>query len=201
LDTRILQEAFLEKKILNLKKLGLAKISQRVDSEVIELIDLINSFEEYYTTSSCAGRFVILSKNSFRGKYTAEFVFKTHSPKEILFEKVKNAINQDFIGYLYLNVEPPTFHIACNNLENAIRLHQIAIDENIGYSMFKTIKKSIIVEVRGTGMIQMPIGFQGNLFVSDEYLQEILKLSNEILTNEQARIFQFQNKLINLKNI
>lgn len=201
MDTRILQEAFLEKKILNLKKLGLAKISQRVDSEVIELIDLINSFEEYYTTSSCAGRFVILSKNSFRGKYTAEFVFKTHSPKEILFEKVKNAINQDFIGYLYLNVEPPTFHIACNNLENAIRLHQIAIDENIGYSMFKTIKKSIIVEVRGTGMIQMPIGFQGNLFVSDEYLQEILKLSNEILTNEQARIFQFQNKLINLKNI
>lgn len=191
---RILPKVFDEKKRLALKKLEEALQEQRVDLEVLDLINTINSFDNYYTTSSCAGRFVILAKNSFRGKYTAEFVYKTHSPP-VDIQIVKESLEKEFEGYLYINVEPPTFHIACRTLDDAIALHQMAVDYNIGYSMFKTIKKSIVVEIRGTGMLQIPIGLYNKVFLSEGYLEHIISLSNEILTDEQSRIKKFEQNL------
>lgn len=194
MDVIFLDQAFFDKKKLALKKLQEAINEEKVDVGVLDLINIINSYEQYYTTSSCAGRFVVLSKSSFRGKYTADFVYKTHSPPVDL-PKVIEAVLKPFEGYLYINIEPPTYHIACKTLEDAIKLHQLAIDNNIGYSMFKTIKKSIIVEIRGTGNLSIPIGFQGKLYVSNEYLEHVRNLSNEILSSEQARIKKFENKI------
>lgn len=175
-------------------KLEVAIQEQKADEDVLPLVRLLNSFEQYYTTSSCAGRFVILSKGSFRGKYTSKFVYKTHKPPVDL-EKVKQVLKEQFEGYLYINVEPPTFHIACKSLDAAIELHQLAIESNIGYSMFKTIKKSIVVEVRGTGMLQIPIGIDNRILVSEEYVEEIISLANEILLSEQSRIRKFENEI------
>lgn len=184
-------QVFQKKKILAMHKLDIAIQEQKADVDVLSLVHLLNSFDQYYTTSSCAGRFVVLSKGSFRGKYSSKFVYKTHNPPVDL-TKVREVLKEHFEGYLYINVEPPTFHIACKSLEAAIELHQLAIDSNIGYSMFKTIKKSIVVEVRGTGMLQIPIGKNNKIFVSDEYIEEIISLANEILTSEQARIKKFE---------
>ena len=71
----------------------------------------------------------------------------------------------------------------------------MAVDYNIGYSMFKTIKKSIVVEIRGTGMLQIPIGLYNKVFLSEGYLEHIISLSNEILTDEQSRIKKFEQNL------
>ena len=196
----ISSQIFKEKKRLALNKLEEALKEKKVDLGVIEFINKINSFENYYTTSSCAGRFVILSKSSFRGKYTADFVFKTHTPP-INIEQVKLVVKKSFENYLYINLEPPTFHICCNTLSDAIVLHQMAIDNNIGYSMFKTLKKSIVVEIRGTGMLQIPIGFKGRVLVNDDYLEHTIQLCNQILSDEQSRFQKFQNKLLLLKDL
>ena len=192
-----LEQVFQNKKKLALQKLAKAIDEKKFDIEVLDFVNILNSHDQYYTTSSCAGRFVILSKSSFRGKYTSYFVFKSHSPP-IDFRLVLQALKQPFSGYLYINVEPPTFHVACKTIEDAIQLHQSAIDSNIGYSMFKTIKKSIVVEIRGTGMLYIPIGFNSTILVSDDYIKHIIQLSNEILTDEQARIKKFEIKLSSL---
>ena len=194
LDVILLEQAFHDKKTLALSKLQEAIEDKKVDVEVLDLVHLINSYDQYYTTSSCAGRFVILSKGSFRGKYSSRFVFKTHSPPINKLE-VQEALSLPFENYLYINVEPPTFHVACRTLEDAILLHQLAIDSNIGYSMFKTIKKSIVVEIRGTGNLAVPIAFESKLLVSEEYLTNVISLSNDILTSEQSRIEHFKEQL------
>lgn len=193
-----LPQVFKEKKIQALTKLEQAITENKADEEILSLVHKINSFDKYYTTSSCAGRFVILSKNSFRGKYTSRFVFKTHSPP-VELKDIREALKEPFEGHLYINVEPPTLHIGCDSLESAITLHQLAIDSGVGYSMFKTIKKTIIVEVRGTGSLQIPIGKQNVIYPTTEYLDYILELSNEILTSEQARIKIFEEALTKLK--
>ena len=192
-----LERVFDEKKTIALAKLQVAITENKVDIEVLDLIHTVNKFNQYYTTSSCAGRFVLLSKGSFRGKYTSHFVYKTHSPPLNKVE-IQKALTQRFDSYLYINVEPPTFHIACKTLDDAINLHQLAIDSGIGYSMFKTIKKSIVVEIRGTGMLSIPVGLENKIFISDEYLDYIIKLSTEILSSEQARLKNFEKKLPNL---
>ena len=194
MDVTLLEQAFHDKKTLALTKLQDAIEAKKVDVEVLDLVHQINSYNQYYTTSSCAGRFVLLTKGSFRGKYSSRFVFKTHTPP-VSYQAVQQALNQPFNEYLYVNVEPPTFHVACQTLEDAIMLHQGAINSNIGYSMFKTIKKSIIVEIRGTGMLAVPIGFKGKIVISGEYLTHVIELANEILISEQSRIKNFEKEL------
>ncbi len=194
LDVILLDQAFVDKKKLALKKLQEAIDERKVDFGVLDFINAVNSYEQYYTTSSCAGRFVILTKGSFRGKYSSHFVYKTHTPP-INLQKVIEALEKPFEGFCYLNLEPPTFHVACKTLEDAVTLHQLSIDSNIGYSMFKTIKKSIIVEIRGTGNLSIPIGFNGKIYVTNEYLEQVVNLSNEILVDEQLRMKNFENHL------
>lgn len=187
---------FDSKKEIALNKLSQAISENKVDLGVLALVHLINSFSNYYTTSSCAGRIVILSKDNFRGKYSATFIFKKHSA--VTFGEIKQIfLNDKPINYtlLYLNVEPPTIHIASRSLTDAIAIHQLALTSRLGYSMFKTVKKTIIVEVRGTGLLQIPIGRNNELLISDSYLKFLLNHANEILIQEQERLIKFQELL------
>jgi tRNA wybutosine-synthesizing protein 3 len=185
---------FTNKKKIALHKLETALSENKVDLEVLELINLINALDNYYTTSSCAGRIVILSKNSFRGKYSASFLFKKHDL--VSFNEIDSVLRDlpDFV-LLYLNVEPPTFHIAASSINHAIFLHQMALDSGLGYSMFKTIKKSIVIEVRGTGMLQIPIGHNNKVFIEPPYLKFVLDHGNEILKQEQNRVKLFKERI------
>ena len=193
-----MNETFQIKKKIALEKLNQALELKRVDLEVLDLINLINSFPDYYTTSSCAGRIVILTKDSFRGKYSANFVFKKHGITSFdeLHSSLEPASLNDY-KKMYFNVEPPTFHIAAKSLEDAIKIHELAISSEVamGYSMFKTIKKTIVVEIRGTGMLQVPIGQDNQLKIDNEYLKFILELGNNILADEQKRMSNLYNEL------
>ena len=173
----------------------------KVDLEILHVINRINEFAQYYSTSSCAGRIVLLSKANFRGKYTAEFVYKNHSPlnPEAIIE-LKNSMKRPFAGQLYFNVEPPTYHVVCNTFEDAMQIHQLALEVALGYSMFKSIKKSIVVEIRGTGLLQVPIGLDNKVYITDEHLDFILALGNEVLSSEQDRVKKLYEGLILIEN-
>ncbi|PKM92256.1 MAG: hypothetical protein CVU81_01485 [Euryarchaeota archaeon HGW-Euryarchaeota-1] len=51
---------FDKQKQTNLKKFELAQTQNLADKDVIPICDFINSLENFYTTSSCAGRIVIM---------------------------------------------------------------------------------------------------------------------------------------------
>lgn len=199
IERNVVYIVFSRKKEIALDKLALALNENVVDIEIIDLINIINKFDEYYTTSSCAGRIVILSKDNFRGKYSAKFLFKTHSPLTSI-DAIHDVLKMEFSGQLHYNVEPPTFHIAAKTLEGAIKIHDLAINSSLGYSMFKTIKKSIIVELRGTGQLQMPIGLNNKILINKDHLEFVFKLGNDILSSEQERIRTFQDQISNWKN-
>ena len=61
----------------------------RVDEELIEFLKEFNKKENYYTTSSCAGRIIILLDKGKKGE--SKIVAKWH--REISFEEfIKNLI-------------------------------------------------------------------------------------------------------------
>ena len=51
---------FFEAKKSALNKLDQAMIEKKVDSSIIPLLDIINKSDDYYTSSSCAGRIVLI---------------------------------------------------------------------------------------------------------------------------------------------
>ena len=77
----------------NNKKTFLAKIDRSrkgsIDQEIISLVKLINSKKNYYTTSSCSGRIVLIKKRSEK-KQDAEWLFVSH--KKVKPNQIKDAI-------------------------------------------------------------------------------------------------------------
>jgi len=73
-----LESDFLENKKNALQKLDKAKIENKVDIGILPILDIINSLNEYYTTSSCFGRIVLLELPVIGDKKNAKFIGKWH---------------------------------------------------------------------------------------------------------------------------
>src|SRR3989338_3650981 len=62
-----------------------------IDKDVIPLIEEINSKNDYYTTSSCAGRIILLEMKS-RKKNECSWIFTKHD--KVKFKEIDNALKK-----------------------------------------------------------------------------------------------------------
>jgi len=73
-----LESDFLGNKKNALQKLKIARSENKVDIDILPVIDILNSSNEYYTTSSCFGRIVLLELPVIGDKKNAKFIGKWH---------------------------------------------------------------------------------------------------------------------------
>ncbi len=151
-----------------LEKLKNAKKENLVDKGIIPLIDIINSNNNYYTSSSCYGRIVVLELPDLGDKKNAVFLGKWH--KEIKPEDVFLALDKSSNkGQLWFLAQSPIIHVHSININSADQLVKIAVNCGFKHSSFKTSKKNIIVEIVSTERIDAPIGLNGELYCDKNY--------------------------------
>ncbi|MEK6845980.1 MAG: hypothetical protein AABY26_04420, partial [Nanoarchaeota archaeon] len=104
---------------LNNKKTFLAKLDKskkgEVDEKIIPLLNIINSKEDYYTTSSCSGR-VYLWRGSEK-KNEMEWLNVSHELIDENFFELKN-----YDGLIWMRLEDMILHVCCTDLESANKL-------------------------------------------------------------------------------
>ena len=86
-----------------------------VDKDIKEIINIINSRKDYYTTSSCSGRIVLLER-LFRKKNESNWIFVKHY--KIKFNEIKNHLKNKIKNEIWFNIKIPLmFHkwFKCNN--------------------------------------------------------------------------------------
>ena len=84
------------------------------DNKIKKICNLINKNPQYYTTSSCSGRIIIMIDNEKKAKDLFKFVSHNKvNSKELLNEinKIKTKENIKF------KQEPMILHIACEKIE------------------------------------------------------------------------------------
>ena len=194
---KIILIIFDTKKKIALEKLTIATKGKQVDIAVIPILSIINQLSNYYTTSSCAGRVTVISKATVRSKHSVIFLLKTHELPTL--KEVRESLRQSLDGQIWFNLEPPVFHIGTRTLLDAKNIHRLSLEAGMGLSMIKTIARSIIVETRGTGRIEMPIGFEGVVVINDHHLKKIVSLSRVILKEEQEKLEIFKNSLSDIE--
>src|SRR3972149_12258512 len=82
-----------------------------IDRPIERLVKKINSSDNYYTTSSCSGRIMVLAEG--KKKNEAQWLFVSHEKVSSL--KLKNIPKEK----LWLKFEPMILHVACRTLEDA----------------------------------------------------------------------------------
>ncbi|XP_033261867.2 tRNA wybutosine-synthesizing protein 3 homolog isoform X2 [Orcinus orca] len=143
-----------------------------VDEDVVELVQLLNGREQFFTTSSCAGRIILLDRGingSEVQKQNCCWLLVTHKPcvKDDVIVALKKA-NGDAI----LKFEPLVLHVQCRQLQDAQ-----------------------ILAVRSTHGLEVPLTHKGKLMVTEEYINFLIKIANQKMEENKKRIERFYNCL------
>ena len=178
---------FEEQKERAMKGLRKALAEDKVDKDVIPLLKRINALDNYFTTSSCSGRISIMEMPYFGDKVNSVWLGKWH--REVTAEEVLEAIGKHKSGQLWFLVRSPILHVAARTMEDVVELLNLAIGLGFKYSNIKSVShKKLLVEIRSTERMDVPLGEDGELWVDEEYTERIVSLAN-------AQVRRFKGKL------
>jgi len=182
---------FEEQKEKAMEGLRKALAEDKVDRDIIPLLEKINSLDNYFTTSSCSGRISVMEMPHFGDKLNSVWLGKWH--REVTVEEVLEAIEKHKTGQLWFLVRSPILHVAARTMEDAVRLLNLSIGLGFKYSSIKSVShKKLLVEIRSTERMDVPLGENGELWVSEEYIERIVDLAN-------AQVRRFKGKLRRLE--
>jgi tRNA wybutosine-synthesizing protein 3 len=169
---------FEERKQMQLNKKDKSSIGSW-DKKIVGLCNKINKKKNFYTTSSCAGRVVLLRASDV--KIENAFLFRSHD--KIKFTELKNAlfeVGQNYKGLVEFQQTSGIMHVACKTLEEAFELMNKA--KLAGWKRSGVMGgRRNMVEINSTESMSFPIMDKGIILVGDDFLKLIVKIANEKL--------------------
>ncbi|AWP04715.1 putative tRNA wybutosine-synthesizing protein 3 -like [Scophthalmus maximus] len=195
LSRAVMERTFRQWKTQCLNKLDQSKKGS-VDQHIEHVVSLLNSCEQYFTTSSCSGRVVLLDgppESSDVQKQNCVWLLVSHqkcTADELVSGLAK--AGRDAV----LKFEPFVLHVQCRRLEDAQLVHSAAINSgfrNSGLTVGKSGK--IITAVRSTHGLEVPLSHDGKLLVAPEYLHFLTQIANQKMEENLRRIHRFYQNL------
>jgi len=187
---------FLDAKEKALHSLEIAEKEQKVDAPITTVLSLLNKLEMYYTSSSCAGRVMVLELPEIGDKKRAKVVGKWH--RVVTFEEVEEAVKKAHIGVLWLLAQAPILHVGAESLDAADRLVKLARSCGFKNSAVKSTSKKIMVELCSTERLDAPIGVEGRILCDAEYLELLVDISNSVMERSARKLRLFEQRLRNI---
>ena len=172
-----------------------------VDEAIMPIVEAINTDPEYFTTSSCAGRIVLLQIPKLGDKEEAVFLAKWHRTVEI--EDIKGALsNLGDEGLTFLLAQSPIMHVRCKNMKSAAELRNLAVESGLKYSTLKSLTLNsreepvkIVVEILSSENIHVPVARGSKIYPDDDYLEFIIENANSALKRAREKLDRFFNNL------
>ncbi|KAL6035068.1 hypothetical protein STEG23_037488 [Scotinomys teguina] len=180
------------------QSLSKADLSRKgsVDEDAAEVVELLNSREEFFTTSSCAGRILLLDRSTDGSgvqKQHCCWLLVTHKPcgKDDVMAALKGATSNAVLKF-----EPFILHVQCQTLQDAQTLHSVAIDSGFRNSGITVGKRGkTMLAVRSTHGLEVPLSHEGKLMVTEDYIEFLLTIANQKMEENKKRIGRFYNCL------
>lgn len=172
-----------------------AKNQRKVDFDIVELLDLINSFDDFVTLSSCSGRIAVVDLEKPGDKASSLFLGKWHEGVEVS-EVAEAALRSRKVAWLIQY--PPIIHVACRDIGAAKLLMNAA--NTAGFRRSGVISLSnYVVEIASLERIELPVAEKGLMLVDDAYLSYVVRWANEKLLKGKEKLGRLQEALESLQ--
>ncbi len=171
----MVRDRFLQRKEAVLSKEDMS-FSGVWDKKIKKLCDKINKDPDYYTTSSCSGRIILMISRDKKGK---DLFLKTWHDK-IYFYDFKDSLEKllDKKEIIKFKLEPPILHVACRDLKKATEILEKSKYLGFKRSSILTFDRNIIVEVNSSEKLEFPVIKDNLILVDDRFLKLVLEMSN-----------------------
>jgi len=172
----------------NDKKNALTKLDKStkgsIDEPIIPILDLINEMDDYYTTSSCSGRIMIMEPSEERH---VDWLYVVHG--KIAVEDVKKHMTPNS----WLKQTGLILHIACRTPEAAEKMLNGLREGGFKRAGIISTKKHLI-EVMSTEQMAAPL--EG---VEDQYIGTLVREANKLMDRTELALERLKSHIIYIK--
>ena len=166
------------------------------DESVVEIVELINSSEDFYTTSSCGGR-IVLCVSKDNDKESFRFLGKWHH--KITEKELRETLeNFDDEGTLWFKMEPFIFHICGRNVETSSEIIREVKSIGLKSSGIFQTEKRVMFQVIGEDWLSVPVGEKGRTTISSKMIPMLVEKANKKMEDNLERLEKFE-KIIRQK--
>ena len=163
------------------------------DEKIARLCNEINSLDNYYTTSSCSGRVVLMIEQEKKGEGLFLFVYHGEISLEQIKEDLKLALKKK--KHIKFKLEPCILHIVCRTLGDSQKLYDKAKLAGWKKSGIIGMKNGFVIELNSTERLEFPIIHENKIFVDDEFLKIVVDESNQKLKKSWIKIKRLEKSL------
>ena len=193
----------------NSKKMALSKKDKSsisgIDKQIVKLCDKINEREDYFTTSSCSGRIVLIKDSEKKGP--GLFLFRSHA--KVSFKELKGELEKlvppthpgKQRGVVIFKQEPCLVVVSCKDKENQWKLFSKARNNGWKKSGILSVDKKRLVELMSSENISFPVIKDGKVLVDDYFLKVVLKKGNDNLEKGWGKIDRLKVELEKIDSI
>lgn len=163
------------------------------DERISELCNKINSLGDYYTTSSCSGRAVLMIEQDKK----TENLFVSVCHDKISLKQLKRDLNSALKTgkKIKFKLESCILHVSCKSLEDAARLYNKAKLSGWKKSGIIGMKNGFNVELNGTDRLEFPVINEKKILVDDKFLEIVVEESNKKLEKSWDKIKKLEKLL------
>jgi len=188
-------DSFLQRKTAVLSKLDKSSIG-KWDKKIIPLCNNINKKENFYTTSSCSGRIMLMIDQEKKGEDL--FLFVSHD--KVTFKQLKEELNKLINNKktnqkIKFKLEPCILHIACKNIEDTKILFEKGKDAGFKRLGIIGTSHNFTFELNSTEKLEFPIMEKEKILIDDNFLKLIVEDANKKLEKSWLKINKLE-KLI-----
>ena len=149
-----------------------------VDKKIVSLCNKINSFENYYTTSSCSGRIVLIVDQEKKEK--GLFLHVYHDL--VTFDNFKNDLDSCSDEFIKFKQQPCFVVVMCKTLESAINLMDLAKPLGFKMSGITSISSNgFCVGLMSTEKIEFPINKKNS--ANEAFFRDIIEFLWDFFQN------------------
>jgi tRNA wybutosine-synthesizing protein 3 len=170
------------------------------DKPIISLCKKINNLDNYFTTSSCSGRVVLIVEDE--KKKPGLFLFRSH--EKVGFSEFRRELigvcekSKEMGKMIFFKQEPCFIIVSCRDLKSQRKLFEKARNNGWKKSGIVTTDKKFILELMSTENISFPILDNGRLLVDDEFLRLVVRKANGNLERSWKKIKRLERLVGNL---
>ncbi len=163
------------------------------DAKIAGLCDKINFLEDYYTTSSCSGRIILMIEQDKKDRDLFVFVYHDKISLKKLKEGIDSALKTG--KKIKFKLEPCILHVACRTLEYAEKIYGKGKLNGWKKSGVIGMKNNFVVELNGTDRLEFPIINENKTLVDDKFLKIVVDESNKKLEKGWIKIKRLEKSV------
>ena len=164
----------------------------KMDEQMVPLCQFVAGTNEYYTSSCCSGRIILLEK---RGNRKIDTFFHRKWHREVNISELLEGIKDNKEGELWLRMDPFILHIGCPDLKACQKILEAMKKAGVKRGGILVAEKGkFMVELQGTHVFSCLVKKNGKPMLPEDYFKEILPDINRMIAKNYQRLAKLESE-------